>query len=139
MSIPENELPSPPAFLRRMVDPPAADGGTTDVDLVAELARLIGEAPNVPRIATEASDRMRHIAESTAAAIRKVAQERVDAAKELQQHAESYASIVVNAGDLLCRRIEQEAVRMNQAALLLEKAGELVAAQEAAPDGRQPS
>lgn len=106
-------------------------------DPLAELATLIGSASRTPEIGMKASQAMMQCFEATATEIERLAQDGLDRAMENQQEARSYASVLRQSGELLCRKIEAEAGRTRQIALVMGEARAKLAAPE--PPGAPPT
>ena len=95
-------------------------------DRMQELADMIGTASPVPQLGAEASARMREAFTNIATDIRGIAKKRLEEALALQQEAETYATVILNAGDVLCRMIERDATRVDMASKVIRKAQEII-------------
>lgn len=99
----------PPSFQRADKLPVSREVQTPS--MMEELARVIERPPKLPKIGADASDSMRRCFETVAADIEQLAAEHVERAAQLQQEALSFSAIIREAGERLCEKIEQEALR----------------------------
>ncbi len=86
------------------------------------LALLLEHPPQVPKIGEHASRGMKEAFERVAQEIVQVAEDSVRRANENLQEATSYAEVIRQSGDILCDRIEAEAVRMLQISRVMREA-----------------
>lgn len=106
----------PPSLIRAERLPPTflhteAPRKVQTPSMMEELARVIERPPKLPKIGADASDSMRRCFETVAADIEQLAAEHVERAAQLQQEALSFSAIIREAGERLCEKIEQEALR----------------------------
>lgn len=97
-------------------------GPAISPDPLAELAKLISESPRTPEIGLQASKAMAQCFEATAVEVERVAQDAVDRAMSVMEEARSYAAVLRQSGALLCSKIEAEAARTRQIALVMHEA-----------------
>lgn len=96
-------------------------------DLMAKLGDLIKVPPDVPAIGADAALKVAKCFEVVAADVRAIAADRVQAAAELQQEAETYATVLLEAGKVLAARVSAESARAYKLSLLLREAREVIA------------
>lgn len=95
-------------------------------DPMEELARLISKPPAVPKIGLMASGSMRKCFETVIEDVDRLVREHVERATALQQEAETFTAVIREAGEKLCARIEQEAVRGCQVSQVMRAAREMI-------------
>ncbi len=107
-------------------------------ELMEKLAELIHVPQNVPPIGADAALKVSKCFEVVAADVRAIAADRVKAAVELQQEAETYATVLLEAGKVLATRVSAESARAYKLSLLLREAREIIAGPTAGETGQEP-
>ena len=96
-------------------------------DMLAKLADLIKVPPDVPPIGADAALKILKCFEIVAADVRAIAADRVKAAEELRDEAESYAVVLLEAGKVLATRVSAESARAYKLSHILQEAREVIA------------
>lgn len=121
-------MPSMSEILRRAELPPVPmmDEGTSRV-LGFDVEKLLAEEPIVPEIGQKASQSMEKVFAAVADDVERLAKDGVDRAAAIHQEALSYAAVLRESGQFLCRKIEEEAARSRQLSLVMRKARDIFA------------
>lgn len=96
-------------------------------NMLAELAKLIKVPSDVPPIGADAALKVIKCFEVVATDVRAIAADRVRAAAELSQEAETYAVVLLEAGKVLASRVSAESARAYKLSLILREAREVIA------------
>lgn len=126
---PEDDMAAAVAVLERpavSVASEAAIAAHTE-NMLAELAKLIKVPSDIPPIGVDAALKTAKCFEIVAADIRAIAADRVQAALELQQEAETYATVLLEAGKVLAARVSAESARAYKLSQILREAREVIA------------
>ena len=83
--------------------------------------------PDVPPIGVDAALKTAKCFEIAAADVRAIAADRIKAAQELQQEAETYATVLEQAGKVLASRVSAESARAYKLSMILREAREVIA------------
>lgn len=113
-------MPQPP---RPATNPPP--------NALAELARMISQPPAIPKIGTISAESAMRGFDEAANDIEKLGKDAHDRGCDLMQQAVTYAKILREAGQELCRRIEAETIRNYQISTIMRSTQERMAGIEA--------
>jgi len=95
--------------------------------MMAKLAELIQVPNDVPPAGADAALKMTKCFEIVAADVVAIAADRVKAALELQQEAETYKTVLLDAGRVLAARVAAESARAYRLSMILREAREVIA------------
>lgn len=120
-------------LLQRPIQQPAAvvdhQPGPGPLDGLMDLLKA---GPRPPEVGVAAAQAMRQCFEAAASDIEKIAAEGVESAKLVEQEAKSFAAIIREHGENLCKRVEDQSARTRQVSLVLREVAKLIA-EPAAP------
>lgn len=122
---------APPHDLNPPRPPQQAHSAPVAPNALAELAEMISHPPRVPKLGTMSAETAMRGFDTAATDIEKLGKEAYERGSELLQQSITYAKVLREAGEELCRRIEAETARNYQISTIMRSTQERMAGIEA--------